>query len=134
MAERHVVNKPKKVEGAENITVAEPEKPTVEQRLAAIEKYIISMDPHVKNTITEFNGLKPRIDNLDAEITRIAGIQARANNYIDAKFTSIDENIRSVAYLVKVLEDQFKALMSDEDIEGLEEEEPPEDVTEEPKK
>jgi hypothetical protein len=84
--ERRVINKPKDkpidVEvSTENITIKVP---TAEERITAIETYLTSADPYIRST-EQIDEIKKQIVLLNEEITRIAGVQARANNYLDNK-------------------------------------------------
>jgi len=111
--DRRIANKakePVKVVGAENIT-KQPEL-TVEERLSRIEKYIAVADPYIRS-VTEIQSIKQQIVGLNDEITRIAGVQSRANNYIDGKFAYIDQMMNSLAIIVKKNDEDFKSLMSD---------------------
>lgn len=136
MADRRVMNKSeKKVTGEENITITDkPKEPTIEERIAILENYIVRMDPYIKNTISESTVIKSKIDALDLDLTRVAGIQARSNNYLDGKLAEIDETFKSLVIIIKQLDDQFKELMSDDDMTGLplEQEEQPEEEPQEP--
>jgi hypothetical protein len=116
MADRRVVNKPKEAPvdvSTENIKIKEQPVQTIDQRLTAIETYIFSIDPYLKATINDIKTLKSRQDSLDAEITRIAGIQARANSYLDGKLAQIDDTFKSLVLIVKKLDEDYKELMSD---------------------
>jgi hypothetical protein len=114
MSDRRVANKPKDIPvDADNIKIKEQPAQTVEQRIAAIETYIFSIDPYLKATINDIKTLKNRQDALDAEITRIAGIQARGNSYLDGKLAQIDETFKSIVLIVKKLDEDYKELMSD---------------------
>ena len=125
--ERRIVNKPikKPIEdidvNAENITVKVP---TIEERVTAMESYLASADPYIRST-AQIENIKKQIAILNEEITRIAGVQSRANSYLDNKFTQIDGIISDIATIVKKHDDDYKELMSD--IEDTEEDQPVED-------
>jgi peptidoglycan hydrolase CwlO-like protein len=113
---RRVANKPKDTPidvNTENIKIKEIPVQTIEQKVAAIEAYIVGMDPYIKSTISSMTDVKNKIDVLDAEITRIAGVQSRANSYLDNKLNQIDKTFESLVIIVKKLDEDYKDLMSD---------------------
>jgi len=114
--ERRVINKPKDkpidVEvSTENITIKVP---TAEERITAIETYLTSADPYIRST-EQIDEIKKQIVLLNEEITRIAGVQARANNYLDNKLSQIDETLSAIVTIVKKHDDDYKELMTDID-------------------
>lgn len=124
--ERRIVNKPKvepikDVEvSTENITIKAP---TAEDRIASIEAYLASADPYIRSA-AQIEELKKQMVLFNEEITRLAGVQARANNYLDGKLAQIDQTIGSIIVIVKKHDDDYKELMSDIDMN--------EETTEEP--
>jgi hypothetical protein len=130
MGERRIVNKmnskPVDVDvSTENITVKVP---TTEERIAAIENYIAAADPYIRS-LGELQEIKRQLVLFNDEITRIAGVQSRANSYIDGKFSQIEETLNNVIMIVKKHDDDYRELMSDvEEPDTLyEEESKPED-------
>jgi hypothetical protein len=114
MRERRIINKqpikrPDVEVNADNITVKVP---TAEERIAAIETYIAAADPYIRS-IGELQEIKKQLILFNEEITRIAGVQARANSYIDGKFSQIDETLNAVITIVKKHDDDYSELMSD---------------------
>jgi hypothetical protein len=124
--ERRIMNRPAEkppVAGAENIAV----KPkTVEERVKEIENYAYGIDPIIRTTIAEINGLKSAIASLNEEITKIAGIQSRANTFIEGKFADINETFEAVVTIVKRIDDDYQTLFANEEFEGGEGGEEPE--------
>lgn len=135
MNDRRVANKQKEAPvdvSTENIKIKDQPVQTIEQRVAAIESYIFSMDPYIKAVISNATDMKNRMDSLDAEITRIAGIQARSNSYLDGKLAQIDETFNSLVIIVKKLDDDYKELMSDVEFQDTTDETSTEDDKPEP--
>jgi len=135
-SDRRVANKPKEVPATdvstENIKVKEKSVQTTEQKVAAMEAYIIAMDPYIKSAISSTSEIKNRLDTLDAEITRIAGVQSRSNSYLDGKLGQIDETFKSLVLIIKKLDDDYKELMSDVEFQDTTDETSTEDDTPEP--
>lgn len=129
MAERRIINKPKEKApevvdvSTENITIKEPTVLTTEDRITAIENYLVSADPYIKS-IGELQDIKAKLTLFNDEITRIAGIQARANSYIDNKFSQIDQTLEAIVAIIKKHDDDFNALISDDEPLNLYEDEP----------
>lgn len=124
------MNKSKEPEvSAENITIKKPVQ-TAEQRIQALESYIITMDPYIKGVVSEIPQLRDKLATLDGEITRLAGIQARANSYIDGQLKHIDETFNSLAIIIKKMDDEYKELMSDIDYQDTSDQPQSEEVAE----
>jgi len=123
MAERRIMNRPgEKVgapapaaapaAGAENISV----KPkTMEERVQIIEEYAYGIDPVIRAILAEIGEIKNNIAILNEEITKIAGVQARSNSYIDGKFTEINNTFNALATVVKKVDDDYQTLFSEEE-------------------
>lgn len=126
--ERRIINKPKEkpvedVEvSTENITIKVP---TAEERITAIETYLASADPYIRST-EQIDWIKKQIILLNEEITRIAGVQARANSFLDNKLSQIDQTLSAIVTIVKKHDDDYKELMTDID-------DPLDELTEDPK-
>jgi hypothetical protein len=120
--ERRVINKPSQktpVVGAENITV----KPKgQEERLRDVEGYLQQTDPILRATVNDINGLKAILATLNEEMTKIAGVQARSNSYIEAKFAEINATFGAIVGVIKKIDDDYQALFADEgtSIDGTE--------------
>lgn len=95
----------------ENITVKVP---TIEERIAGIEAYIGSADPYIRS-IVEIQEIKKQLALFNDEITRIAGVQSRANSYLDGKLAQIDQTLEAIVTIVKKHDEDYKELMSDVD-------------------
>jgi hypothetical protein len=112
--ERRVINKPTQktpVAGAENITI----KPKgIEERLRGTEGYLQQIDPILRTAIDDINGLKAMLATLNEEMTKIAGVQARSNNYIEAKFAEINTTFGAIVGVIKKIDDDYQALFADE--------------------
>jgi len=114
MVERRIINKMKQPEvdvNTENITVKVP---TIEERIAGIEAYIGSADPYIRS-IVEIQEIKKQLALFNDEITRIAGVQSRANSYLDGKLAQIDQTLEAIVTIVKKHDEDYKELMSDID-------------------
>jgi hypothetical protein len=114
MVERRIINKMKQPEvdvNTENITVKVP---TIEERIAGIEAYIGSADPYIRS-IVEIQEIKKQLALFNDEITRIAGVQSRANSYLDGKLAQIDQTLEAIVTIVKKHDEDYKELMSDVD-------------------
>lgn len=128
MAERRIINKAKEKApevdvSTENITIKEPTVPTIEERIASIETYLASADPYIR-AIPQIDEIKKQLALFNEEITRIAGVQSRANAYLDGKLSQIDQTIEAIVTIVKKHDDDYKELMSDIEPDDLYEEEP----------
>lgn len=114
MVERRIINKIRQPEvdvNTENITVKVP---TIEERIAGIEAYIGSADPYIRS-IVEIQEIKKQLALFNDEITRIAGVQSRANSYLDGKLAQIDQTLEAIVTIVKKHDEDYKELMSDVD-------------------
>jgi hypothetical protein len=128
MAERRIINKmkekPPEVDvSAENITIKEPVVPTLEERILAVETYLASADPYIR-AVVQIDEIKKQLALFNDEITRVAGIQSRANSYLDGKLGQIDQTLEAIVTIVKKHDDDYRELMSDIEPEDLYEEEP----------
>jgi hypothetical protein len=130
MVDRRVVNKPRDtekrpdVQGSENI-VAKEQPRTIEDRVASIEKYIHAIDPVVRDCIgiADFKLQITQLHTqLNDELSRVTGVQVRSNNYIEKKFTEIDQALGAIINAVKELQTNYNDLFSDEDLKALDEE------------
>jgi hypothetical protein len=116
--ERRIVNKPKPEPikdvdvNTDNITIKVP---SVEERIKDIENYLASADPYIKSTV-QIEDIKKKLILINEEITRIAGVQARANSYLDDKLAQIDETLTAIITIVKKHDEDYKELMSDIDM------------------
>ena len=108
------MEKPVEVIGAENITIKPKIVLTTEQRLAQVEAYLISADPYIRSA-SEIQELKKQVGALNEEITKLAGVQARTNQYLDGKLMQIDQTFVGIVNIVKKLDEDFKLLTSDDD-------------------
>jgi len=128
LTERRIINKPKEKApvidvSTENITIKEPVVPTIDERILAVETYLASADPYIR-AIVQIEEIKKQLALFNDEITRISGIQTRANNYLDGKLSQIDQTLEAIVTIVKKHDDDYKELMSDIEPEDLYEEEP----------
>jgi hypothetical protein len=127
MAERRIINNKVKEKApevdvsTENITIKAPVVPTTEERIAAIETYLASADPYIR-AIPQIDEIKKQLALFNEEITRIAGVQSRANAYLDGKLSQIDQTLEAIVTIVKKHDDDYKELMSDIEPEDLYEE------------
>lgn len=127
-SERRIINKPKEKASeidvsTENITIKEPKVPTIEERITSIETYLASADPYIRSVV-QIEELKKQLAMFNEEITRISGVQTRANNYIEGKLGQIDQTLEAIVTIVKKHDDDYKELMSDIEPEDLYDEEP----------
>jgi hypothetical protein len=111
---RRVINKPGQkpsVPGSENIII----KPKgVEERLKDVEGYLQQADPILRTAVKEIADIKNLISTLNEDITKVAGIQARSNNYIEGKLAEINATFGAIVSVVKKIDDDYQALFADE--------------------
>jgi len=135
---RRVINKPGQktpVAGAENITI----KPKgMEERLKDVEVYLQQADPILRTVVKDIADIKNLIASLNEDITKVAGIQARSNNYIEGKLAEINATFGAIVSVVKKIDDDYHALFTEEGEEqeeqpqeGDESEQPPEEYRDE---
>lgn len=121
---RRVINKPGQktpVAGAENIMI----KPKgTEERLKDIEGYLQQADPILRAAVKDITDIKNLIATLNEDITKVAGIQARSNNYIEGKLAEINATFGAIVSVVKKIDDDYQALFTDE---GGEQQEQPQE-------
>jgi|WetSurMetagenome_2_1015567.scaffolds.fasta_scaffold05947_4 hypothetical protein len=113
-SERRIINKHTQkapIAGAENIMV----KPKgMEERMREVEAYLQQIDPILRTAVTDINGIKGMVTSLNEELTKMAGVQARTNNYLDGKLAEINATFGAIVTVVKKIDDDYQALFSEE--------------------